>query len=217
MALELDVWGVPKAPKEESGDGEEALTLESLAEMSVEDFLALGEEKVAAFLVEIGAPPQFTAAALIGRVESGQVTPANRWPRWRNRWAPGRRGRRRVAVPNDLMVFIDEHAPDAFVEWTTVTLPDGTEAEVGGVDPFIEIAPPYELLEPALTVHTQTVLELAKGLARVEIVKLESTSLGAGVYRVEAVAANRGFYPTHTKMARRARSHLPVRLEITPR
>ena len=39
--------------------------------MSVDDFLALGEEKVAAFLEEIGAPPQFTAAALIQRVEVG--------------------------------------------------------------------------------------------------------------------------------------------------
>jgi len=117
--------------------------------------------------------------------------------------------------PNDLMVFIDQHAPDSFVEWAGVTLPDGTEAEVGGIDPFIEIAPPYDLLAPALKVHTETVLELAEGLARVEIVSLEATSLGAGVHRVEAVAANRGFYPTHTKMAQRARSHLPVRLEIT--
>jgi hypothetical protein len=214
LAIELDVWGVPKAPKEDSGEGETPLTLESLAEMSVEDFLALGEEKVAAFLSEIGAPPQFTAAALIERVESGQVTP-ERVAEMAKRMGAGTAKKEEGGGPNDLMVFVDEHAPGAFVEWTKLTLPDGTEAEVGGVDPFIEIAPPYELLAPALKVHTETVLELADRLAWVEIVKLESTSLGAGVHRVEAVAANRGFYPTHTKMAERARSHLPVRLEIT--
>jgi hypothetical protein len=214
LAIELDVWGVPKAPKDESGEGEEALTLESLAEMSVEDFLALGEDKVAAFLSEIGAPPQFTAAALIQRVESGQVTPA-RVAEMAKRMSAGAAEKKEGGGPNDLMVFLDEHAPDAVVEWTKVTLPDGVEAEVGGVDPFIEIAPPYELLAPALKTHTKTVLELAEGLARLEIVKLESTDLGAGIHRVEAVAANRGFYPTHTKMAQRARSHLPVRLEIT--
>jgi len=214
LAIELDVWGVPKAPKEDSDEGEAPLTLDSLAEMSTEDFLALGEEKVAAFLSEIGAPPQFTAAGLIERVESGQVTP-ERVAEMAKRMGAGDAKKEEDGGPNDLMVFIDQHAPDAFVEWTKVTLPDGQEAEVGGVDPFVEIAPPYELLAPALKVHTETVLELAEGLARVEIVKLESTSLGAGVYRVEAVAANRGFYPTHTKMAQRARSHLPVRLEIT--
>jgi len=214
LAIELDVWGVPKAPKEDSDEGEAPLTIDSLAEMSTEDFLALGEEKVAAFLSEIGAPPQFTAAGLIERVESGQVTP-ERVAEMAKRMGAGAAKKDEDGGPNDLMVFIDQHAPDAFVEWTRVTLPDGTEAEVGGVDPFIEIAPPYELLAPALKVHTETVLELAEGLARVEIVKLESTHLGAGVHRVEAVAANRGFYPTHTKMAQRARSHLPVRLEIT--
>lgn len=213
MAIELDVWGVPKAPKEDSDEGEAPLTLDSLAEMSVEDFIALGEEKVASFLSEIGAPPQFTAAALIERVESGQVTPA-RVAEMAKRMGAGTAKKEEGGGPNDLMVFVDQHAPEAFVEWTKVTLPDGQEVEVGGVDPFIEIAPPYELLAPALKVHTETVLELAERLARVEIVKLESTSLGAGVHRVEAVAANRGFYPTHTKMAQRARSHLPVRLEI---
>ena len=30
-----------------------------------------------------------------------------------------------------------------------------------------------------------------------------------------AVVGNRGFFPTHTAMARRAQSHLPVRLELT--
>jgi hypothetical protein len=59
-------------------------------------------------------------------------------------------------------------------------------------------------------------MDLAEKMARVEIVETKSESLGGGVYRVTAVAANRGFLPTHTKMAQRARNHLPVRFEMTP-
>ncbi|HUO83864.1 MAG TPA: M14 family zinc carboxypeptidase, partial [Thermoanaerobaculia bacterium] len=72
-AIELDVWGIPKAKKEEKTDGanDEPLTVDSLEEMSSEDFLALGEEKIAAFLKEIEAPAQFTAPMVIDRVRSG--------------------------------------------------------------------------------------------------------------------------------------------------
>ena len=218
MAIELDVWGVPKAEQEdEDKEGEDKpLTLDTLAEMSSEEFLALGEEKIAAFLKEIGAPPQITASALIQRVESGQVTP-KQMAEMARRMSGGSTGEeKKDEGHNDLMTFIDEQAPDAFVPWTQVTLPDGTEAEVGGPDPFIEIAPPYALLEPALKLHTETALDLAGKLARVEILKLEAEDLGGGVHRVKAVAGNRGFFPTQTKMAERAKSHLPVRLELTP-
>ena len=108
---------------------------------------------------------------------------------------------------------MDEHAPDALVAWTEVTLPDGTVAEVGGIDPFIEIAPPYELLAPALKVAHRH--RAGTGLeARPDRDRRSSKrpALGADVYRVEAVAGNRGSLSTHTKMAQRARSHLPVRL-----
>jgi hypothetical protein len=113
------------------------------------------------------------------------------------------------------MAFIDEHAPDAFVPWTAVTLLDGSSVEVGGVDTFIEIAPPYDLLEPALEVHSETIIDMASKMAQVQIIDKKVEPLGSGVYRVTAVAANRGFFPTHTRLAQRARNHLPIRLEMT--
>jgi hypothetical protein len=114
----------------------------------------------------------------------------------------------------DVLAWVDAHAPEAFRPWTPVTLPDGTKAEVGGLDPFIQVDPPLAVLQPALEAHTGTVLDLAGKLARVEIVSLTGQSLGGGVWRVRAVAANRGWLATHTKMAERGRFHLPVRLEI---
>ncbi|MCP4897487.1 MAG: hypothetical protein GY906_10995 [bacterium] len=216
FALELDVWGVPKAKAEEAESEEDApLTLEVVAEMSSEDFLALGAEKIGAFLKDIGAPPQFTAESLMQRVESGQLTPERLAQMAKQMGGGGGESKKAEGGPNDLMVFIDEHAPSAFVPWTEVTLVDGSTAEVGGVDPFIEVAPPYEILEPALAVHTATVLDIASKLAQVEILELKSTSLGGDVFRVEAVAGNRQFMATHSKMAQRARTHLPIRLEVS--
>ena len=109
---------------------------------------------------------------------------------------------------------MDANAPGAFTAWTPVTLPDGTKAEVGGLDPFVELNPPMAILKPALAAHTETVLDLAGKLARVEILSLDVDDLGGGVYRVKAVAGNRGYLATHTKQAARARAHIPVRLVL---
>ncbi len=58
LALELDVWGIPKAAKkEEAKDGARpALTLDSLATMTSEQFLAIPKEEIAAFLKENKVP-----------------------------------------------------------------------------------------------------------------------------------------------------------------
>jgi len=222
LALELDVWGVPKAAKKKDDDGEEKpLSVESLAEMSAEDFLALGEEKIDAFMKELGVPPQMTAAMIMQRVESGQVTPKQMAEMIKRMPGGGGGGggdkdeddaatkRRR-----EVLAWLDEHAPGSVAPWTAVTLKDGTRAEAGGLDPFAELAPPRAVLEPALAVHTATVLDLARRMARLRIVDLRVSGLGGGVYRVEATARNDGELATHTKMAVRARARLPVRLEL---
>ncbi len=214
LALELDVWGVPKA-EEKKEDGDEGLTLDAIEAMDAETFVALGEEKVAAFLVDIDAPPQFSAAMLIGRIESGEMTP-EQLATMARRMGGGGDDKKKKGGPDDLMTFIDAHAPEAFTPWTAVTLPDGTEVEVGGVDPFVAIAPAMEILQPALVVHTDTILELAGSLPKVEIVEVEVESLGGDVFRVRATVANNGRLATHTKMARRARSHLPILLSLDP-
>jgi hypothetical protein len=217
MALELDVWGVPKAEKksEEKADG--ALTLDKVAGMTSEEFIALGEEKIDAFLKENKAPAQFNAKMVIGFLKGGQIDPKGMVERMNQMGAGGSGGGKPSEAgtrEREVLAWIDANAPGAFTAWTPVTLPDGTKAEVGGLDPFIELNPPMSILKPALAAHTETVLDLAGGLAKVEILSLDVTSLGGGVYRVKAVAGNRGYLATHTKQGERARVHLPVRLTL---
>jgi hypothetical protein len=225
LALELDVWGVPPVKKAATGDAkDEPLTLDRLEAMSSEDFLALGEEKLGAFLKEIKAPPQFTAAMAIERVKAGQVTPKQmaQMAKQMGAGAPGGGAAKPgeddgpTKRARDILAWVDQHAPEASHPWKSVTLSDGTRAEVGGLDPFIAIAPPMAMLQPAIAVHTSTVLDLAKKMAQVAIHDVQVTDLGGGVYRVRAVAGNRGFFPSHTKMAARAQANLPARLTLEP-
>jgi hypothetical protein len=220
MALELDVWGIPKAETKSEAKDEGALTLDKVAGMTSDELIAQGEEKIDAFLKENKAPAQFNARMVIDFLKGGQIDPKGIVERMKQMGAgggggaggkkPGETGARE----REVLAWVDANAPGAFTAWTPVTLPDGTKAEVGGLDPFIEINPPMSILKPALAAHTETVLDLAGKLAKVEILSLDVASLGGGVYRVKAVAGNRGYLATHTKQAERARVHLPVRLTL---
>ena len=223
LALELDVWGIPKAEKKaDAAAAADTLTMDKVAALSSDDFVALGEEKIAAFLKENKVPPQFNAQMVIGAMKGGQLDPKKMVERMKSMGAGGGgaagAGSGKNAAGNererDILAWVDAHAPRAFHAWKAVTLPDGTKAEVGGLDPFITVAPPQDVLKPALEAHTDTVLDLAGKLAQAEIASLNAQSVGSGVWRVRAVAGNRGWLATHTKMAERGRFHLPVRLEI---
>lgn len=115
----------------------------------------------------------------------------------------------------DVIAYIDAQAKDAFVPWTAVTLPDGVKAEVGGVDPFVEIAPPAAELNKATAAHTDAVLLMAGKLADVAMQDVQVKALGAGIYEVSATAINNGFLPTATRVQVRTKSFLPARLTIT--
>ncbi len=125
--------------------------------MSTDEFVALGEEKIDAFLKENKVPPQFNAKMVIGAMKGGQITPKAMIERMKQMGggggggaAGGGKGGEAGAREREVLAWVDANAPDAFAPWAPVTLPDGTRAEVGGLDPFIELNPPMPILKPAL-------------------------------------------------------------------
>ncbi len=217
FALELDVWGVPKAPKKDDGKKAEddKLTLEKLEGMSADDFLALGEEKIGAFMKEMKVPPQFSPKMVMDRVSSGQLSPKQMAGMIKQMGGSSGGGSGdKKGGPSDMAAFVEAHAPWAKIEWTPVTLPGGVQAEVGGYDPLVSRNPPRALLDKAIEVHTQTVVELSEGMARIEILKTEVKKLGSDVFRVKVTVGNTGLLATHTGLARKAKTHLPVRLGL---
>ena len=219
MAIELDVWGPPKPASEGDGSDSDRLTIARLEEMSSEAFLELDDDTLTEFLDRMEVSTQFNAEAIRQRVEQGMIQPEQMArmlkASGKTDEAPGEGSTDPAAVQaRDLLAWVDAHAPELFTDWTPATLPDGTEVEIGGVDPFAAIAPPDVILQRAVAVHTDTALDLAEKLARAEIVSTEVEALGVGLYRVRAIARNTGYLPTSTRLSVRAQTHIPPRLEI---
>ncbi len=117
---------------------------------------------------------------------------------------------------SDLWAFADAHAPEAIRPWKPVKLADGRTAEVGGLDPYLALAPPPALLKPALEATTEVLLGWSRQLPKVALGEVSVKALGGGLWRVTASARNVGAWPTHTRMGVRTRAWMPVRLELSP-
>ncbi len=229
MAVELDVWGIPKkaAAKPAAATASGALTMEAFGKMSAAEVAALDDEKLTAFLKSVNAPAMATPQMIKQGVASGRMTPAQMVTMIQAQagrpGSPGSPAPTPAAAPGtgqtnpdeDTIAYIDANAKTAFVNWTPVTLPDGKKAEVGGVDPFVGIAPPAEELTKALEAHGDAVIAMAGKLADVALADVEVKALGSGIYRVKATAVNNGFLPTATRLQVRTRSFLPARLEVS--
>jgi hypothetical protein len=245
MAIELDVWGIPKkaaAPAGRPAAGAPAgaapsavLSLDSIEKMSADEFTALGEEKLGAFLKSINAPAMVQPAMLIQGVKSGRMTPAAMVAMMKQKGVGGGAGAPAAAArpagapaggggaggggvtmpDEDTIAYVDASAKEGFAAWTPVTLPDGKKAEVGGVDPFLAVAPPEAELKKATEAHSEALLLMAGKLAEVAMGDVEVKSLGSGIFEVTATAVNNGFLPTATRLQTRTRSFLPARLVLT--
>lgn len=226
MAVELDVWGIPKKAAARPAAGASVngtLTMEAFGKMTAAEIGAMEDEKLAAFLKSVNAPAMATPQMVKQGVASGRMTPAQMVTMIQ---AQGSRpGTAPAGTPaasggqtnpdEDTIAYIDANAKTAFVNWTPVTLPDGKKAEVGGVDPFVGIAPPAEELTKAVEAHGEAVIAMAGKLADVALADVEVKALGSGIFKVKAVAVNNGFLPTATRLQVRTRSFLPARLEIS--
>src|SRR5258708_3131809 len=119
-------------------------TLFSLRNASI--FVALGKEKIEAFLTENKVPPQFNAAMAFGAMKGGHTTPKAMIERMKQMGgggtsaaaAGGGKAGEAGVREREVLAWVDANAPGAFTPWTPVTLPDGTKAEAGGLDPFVE-------------------------------------------------------------------------------
>ncbi|MFW6140572.1 MAG: M14 family metallopeptidase [Acidobacteriota bacterium] len=205
-----DLWQVPEPKKEE----DEGLSIDKLKEMSSREFLALGEEKIQAFLRELGAPDKFNASAVIKMVESGKMTPE-------------RMAMMIEQMPRPDSGDGDEH-PEAyilkwaesnlngegFVDWTSFDHPDLEEVEIGGFVPYLKVIPPPEQMEKTLNMHTDFYIGLMKKMADFQIHEVKVKILERGLYKVEAEFINKGWFPTSTSQGRRARTAWPIRVEL---
>ena len=204
----MDFWTLPKV-EEKKKEGEE-ITPEKLEKMTNEEFIALGEEKIDAFLKSSGAPANFKAKMVIDALEGGKMDTKKMAEMMKQMpKPPSEEG----ADPKDkaLLAFSDkELGGKGIVEWAPFQHPTLGEVEIGGEVPFASNTPPAGKIEGLLEGQVPWVFELSQKMARIEIGKTEVKPMGSSVYQVKVWVENTGYLPYPTAMGKRNKRISPV-------
>ena len=186
----LDFWTPPVKKKEDAGE----FSPDKIEKMTKDEFIALGKEKIDAFIKKSGAPAQFNAEMVIKGLESGMLTTKKIAEFIRQAEKKEESG---GVDPTEQALY--EFDKNAFVAWKPFKHPTLGKVEIGGKIPWAHLQPPAAEVTKLLDKQLPFVRELSGMLARIEIAKVEVTPRGAGVWKLEAWVENRGFlsYPTH--------------------
>jgi hypothetical protein len=109
------------------------------------------------------------------------------------------------ATANYLRWAAQQNIASPFTEWKKVNHPDfpGQTVEVGGLDPFALINPPYNLVSDITKKHTSFLVRLAALQPEVDIVNVQTEKLGNNITRITATVINKGALASHSKLGER--------------
>jgi hypothetical protein len=93
----------------------------------------------------------------------------------------------------------------AFTEWKKINHPDfpNQNVEVGGLDPFVLINPPYNMVADISRKHTTFLVRLAALQPEVDVVNVQAEKLGNNITRITVSVINKGALASHTKLGER--------------
>ncbi|MCD4770630.1 MAG: hypothetical protein K8R35_10745 [Bacteroidales bacterium] len=209
----MDIWGVPKVKEEKKESS--GVTVESLADMTSDEFLALGEDKINLFLKEIGAPAQYSATMITGAVSGGQLTPKQISGMLKQMPKPEKDDQKGDPKELAMLAFSANYRDDAgFVEWKQYTHPTLGDVEIGGFIPFVDNTPPVEIVDSLLDLHVPYIFELVKQLPHLRINDLKVTEKGGGVYQIDAWIENENYLPFTTAMGKRNKIPVPAIITV---
>lgn len=206
-SFSMDFWTLPEPPGEKK---EDVLTPDQLEKMTNEEFIALGEEKIDAFLKAAGAPDSFKAKQVIAGLQGGMMDTKKMAEMMRQMpKPPSPEG----ADPKDkaLLAWSDKELKGkGLVDWKPFKHPILGEVEIGGAVPFADNTPPAAKIEGLLAGQVPWALEVAKKMARIRIADTAVKRLGTGVYEIKVWVENAGELPYPTAMGRRNMRIIPA-------
>jgi hypothetical protein len=203
----LDFWTLPEVKEDKPAD---ALSPEKLEKMTNDEFIALGEEKVDAFLKAAGAPDQFKAKQVFEAIKAGQLD-TKKMAEMMKQMPPKPSAEGTDPKEKALVAWSDkELGGKGFVAWKPFKHPTLGDVEIGGIVPFTDNTPPAGMIDGLVKGQAPWVFEVAKKMARIAISDLRVKKLGTGVYEVKAWIENKGDLPYPTAMAGRNQHVLPV-------
>jgi hypothetical protein len=208
-SFSMNLFTVPKVKEEKKKEAGE-LTMEKAGEMSPEEFVALGENKIDSFLKAGNAPDRFSGQGVIEMMQSGKLTPKQMVEMLNKTDASEKKD-----VPDEkdkaLLAWSEkEWQGKGFVPWEKVNHPDFEEAEVGGYIPYLENTPKPEKIDSLLNIQLPWLLKLTEKMPSVSIASEKITDLGGGVYRLELFIENSGYLPYPIAMGQRNNQPSPV-------
>ena len=197
----MDFWTVPEVKKDEKAEA--ALTPEKLESMSNEEFIALGEEKINAFLKGAGAPEDFNAAMVINALKGGMMNTKKMAEMLREMPKP-KSDEGADPLEKALLAFSDKELQGkGFIDWKPYRHPSLKEVEIGGFVPYAANTPPAGMIQTLLKGQVPWVFQLAEKLPRLRIAKTENTPLDNGLFRLKVWVENSGYLPLPTAMGSR--------------
>ena len=203
----LDFWTLPEVKEEKAAD---EITPEKLEKMTNDEFIALGEEKIDAFLKASGAPDQFKAKQVIEGLKGGMMD-TKKMAEMMKQMPKKPSAEGMDPKEKALLAWSDkELGGKGFAAWKPFKHPTLGDVEIGGVVPFTDNTPPAKMVDGLLKGQVPWVFEIAKKMARIKIADAAVKRLGAGVYEVKVWVENTGDMPYPTAMGRRNERVLPV-------
>ena len=123
----------------------------------------------------------------------------------------GGSGKEGIELEKALLHFSDSMLDGkGFADWKPFDHPTLGTVEIGGFMPYLSHTPPYFMVDSLLALQLPWIFTLAGELPDLHILKTERTSLGDGVYRLEAWIENRSMIPFPTHMGKRNRQPAPA-------
>lgn len=212
-SFSMNLFTVPKVKEEKKAD-EDALSMDEVEKLSADEFVALGEDKISAFLKANNAPERFNAEGVIKMMESGRVTPKQMVGMMKQMPKPEKEDE--LSEKDKALLAYSEKEFDGagFVSWEKVEHPDFGEVEVGGYAPYLETTPKPALIDSLAKVQLPWLLKLSTKLPDFEIADEKITDMGGGIYKLEIFVANNGELPFPTSMGQRNNQPAPLVLVL---
>jgi len=212
-SFSMSLFSAPKIKEEKKGD-QSAVSVDVVEKMSADEFIALGEEKIASFLKSNNAPERFSAKGITEMMKSGKMTPKQMVEMMKKSAKP-EKSEDPSEREKSLLAYSDKAlGGKGFVNWQKYNHPTLGEVEIGGFAPYLETTPKVEKIDSLLQVQIPWLLQLSKNLPEISVADQKITDLGAGVYRLELFVENKGYLSYPISIGERNKQPAPVVLVI---
>ena len=121
---------------------------------------------------------------------------------------------REANVDKELLTWLDQNNPSAFINWKNFNHSELGELEIGGFAPYNIANPPASFIENLGKQHAEFSLYLATLFPKIKIAKTEIKNHGGGIFSIKAEIENEGFLPTSLEQGVVSRSVKPTMVQL---